>query len=353
MNFTTPSDFLYVTGENIDTEHPHGDLDRIMIGNHIMPMRSQDEKNILYGMDPAFLCEAACEREGISLRETVVPHLTFDRSLKLSGLYEPVAKLQSAYVNSLSYTKKLEEKTWVFKNTYDWHSVFPYRPGRGIRRYIDVDPEFESPEMKPDSALDGKYVLDLLTLCNSMRKFQVPNRSSLGTLGYYFKKSTVVPSPIHELLKGEVCYHELNAVEDGEWKVTSDYTIYGSGQLYEERLYPNANPYFKKAFFEAWCLLHLQEEHYVLSATGALATELNHVIRLCRCLGWEVGNGVDYIRLHTANNLTSQFEGMMKAGDIVDMGVPSGWKFDHFHQYYTIEVVDYWPIFTIPNRTIY
>ena len=66
---TDVSEYLFVTGENIDADHPHGDLDRIIIDGDIMPLRTGttsngvSRKNLLRGEDPAFLYEAACERE--------------------------------------------------------------------------------------------------------------------------------------------------------------------------------------------------------------------------------------------------------------------------------------------------
>lgn len=66
---TDVSEYLFVTGENIDADHPHGDLDRIIIDGDIMPLRTGttltgvSRKNLLRGEDPAFLMEAACERE--------------------------------------------------------------------------------------------------------------------------------------------------------------------------------------------------------------------------------------------------------------------------------------------------
>lgn len=64
------SEYQFVTGQNIDAQHPHGDLDRIIIDGGIMPLRSSSSsaastinwKNCLRGEDIAFLYEAACER---------------------------------------------------------------------------------------------------------------------------------------------------------------------------------------------------------------------------------------------------------------------------------------------------
>lgn len=64
------SEYQFVTGQNIDAQHPHGDLDRIIIDGGIMPLRSSSSsaastinwKNCLRGEDIAFLMEACCER---------------------------------------------------------------------------------------------------------------------------------------------------------------------------------------------------------------------------------------------------------------------------------------------------
>lgn len=55
------SDYVFVTGANVDVEHPHGDLDRISITGDIMPNLSLDPYP-LRGEDIAFLMEATCER---------------------------------------------------------------------------------------------------------------------------------------------------------------------------------------------------------------------------------------------------------------------------------------------------
>lgn len=62
MNFTDPQDFYFVKGDNVDAGHPFGDLDRIIIGNDIMPVRAADKKKHLRGIDIAFIEEAAADR---------------------------------------------------------------------------------------------------------------------------------------------------------------------------------------------------------------------------------------------------------------------------------------------------
>ena len=52
MNFSSPSDFLFVSG----------DLDKIVIDNEIMPLRTGIDREHLRGMDIAFLMEAVEER---------------------------------------------------------------------------------------------------------------------------------------------------------------------------------------------------------------------------------------------------------------------------------------------------
>lgn len=54
--------YEFVTGANIDADHPHGDLDRILINGEIMPLRSEGHKRDLRGEDIAFLAEAVNER---------------------------------------------------------------------------------------------------------------------------------------------------------------------------------------------------------------------------------------------------------------------------------------------------
>lgn len=64
-------DYKFVTGADIDTGHPHGDLDRILINGGIMPLRDTtlnpanptNWKKCLRGEDIAFLFEGCCERK--------------------------------------------------------------------------------------------------------------------------------------------------------------------------------------------------------------------------------------------------------------------------------------------------
>lgn len=70
---TSLDDYLFVTGANVDADHPHGDLDRIIIDGDIMPLRTGttatgvDRKKLLRGEDLAFLMEAVNERMEIIL----------------------------------------------------------------------------------------------------------------------------------------------------------------------------------------------------------------------------------------------------------------------------------------------
>ena len=60
--FDAATDFLYITGADIDAGHAHGDLDRIELdGIALMPERSATN-DPLYGKDIAFLMEAGAER---------------------------------------------------------------------------------------------------------------------------------------------------------------------------------------------------------------------------------------------------------------------------------------------------
>lgn len=64
------SEYQFVTGADIDSAHPHGDLDRIIINGGIMPLRDEtlnpsnpiNWKKCLRGEDIAFLKEAVLER---------------------------------------------------------------------------------------------------------------------------------------------------------------------------------------------------------------------------------------------------------------------------------------------------
>lgn len=63
-------DYEYVVGDNIDDEHPHGDMDRILINGEIMPLRTGvsattdvEAAKIMRGEDICFLLEWLLQRD--------------------------------------------------------------------------------------------------------------------------------------------------------------------------------------------------------------------------------------------------------------------------------------------------
>ncbi len=63
-------EYEYVVGDNIDDEHPHGDMDRIIIDGEVMPLREGvsattgvERKRILRGEDICFLLEWLLQRK--------------------------------------------------------------------------------------------------------------------------------------------------------------------------------------------------------------------------------------------------------------------------------------------------
>lgn len=103
---TDVSEYLFVTGENIDADHPHGDLDRIIIDGDIMPLRTGttltgiSRKNLLRGEDPAFLLEAACERRAAT--GTSELPTTFTRKVDGSNLRGALGYLTNAATGFIS-----------------------------------------------------------------------------------------------------------------------------------------------------------------------------------------------------------------------------------------------------------
>ena len=74
-----PSEYLYVTGDNIDDDHPFGDMERLRyFDGEVMPLRTGNtenfdaagqpipKKNIMRGEDICFLLEALLERASLS-----------------------------------------------------------------------------------------------------------------------------------------------------------------------------------------------------------------------------------------------------------------------------------------------
>ena len=75
------SDYVFVTGANVDVEHPHGDLDRISITGDIMPNLPLDPYPFR-GEDIAFLTEAARERAFPTFENKT--YSTFSRKIQKS-----------------------------------------------------------------------------------------------------------------------------------------------------------------------------------------------------------------------------------------------------------------------------
>lgn len=101
------SDYLFVSGDNIDDEHPHGDLDRIIINGEVMPLRTGNtdnvdsdgnpipKQNILRGEDISFLLEAMCERKAARRQESPRKSLNFNRKVD-SG---PINNIQTGILD--------------------------------------------------------------------------------------------------------------------------------------------------------------------------------------------------------------------------------------------------------------
>ena len=81
----TASDFIHVYGVNTDADHPYGDLDRIDLTADIMPKRD-DSDNRLFGIDPAFLLEAAYERYDAVNNKDGVSRAPFSRKITDSAV---------------------------------------------------------------------------------------------------------------------------------------------------------------------------------------------------------------------------------------------------------------------------
>ena len=102
MNFSSPSDFQYVQGANIDEQHPYGDLNRIEIDNYIMPVRNTEDKRKLRGIDIAFLMEAVEERaRAIGLEDkswTFSRNITLEQVNEIIKRYNDIVSVEKDYI---------------------------------------------------------------------------------------------------------------------------------------------------------------------------------------------------------------------------------------------------------------
>ena len=159
--------YEWVRGDNVDEDHPHGDLDRIIISGDIMPLRTEDEKNILRGEDIAFLLESAQERQGLKIGLSSTS--TFTRKVTVPQYHQVVSKIDSLTRNA--------ESVWV-KEDADIPDVIivddGYQQHTPLTALLSDDmytkDDFLTKSGDPIDVFDGKRVENMFSDILKMKK---------------------------------------------------------------------------------------------------------------------------------------------------------------------------------------
>lgn len=122
------SEYQFVEGDDIDSSHPHGDLDRIVINGGIMPLRDEtlnpsnptNWKKCLRGEDIAFLMEGVKERSYLAdkrnaLKSTFTSEIGYQQ---INSIISQMKGLYGEYYSSFRYS-------WFLKPNADLSSLTP------------------------------------------------------------------------------------------------------------------------------------------------------------------------------------------------------------------------------------
>jgi len=165
--FDAATDFHFVTGANIDADHPHGDLDRIRLnGINLMPNRSAT-RDPLYGKDIAFLLEAGWERQ--ILADPNTPNLppVFARKILPAQLNYSALLLHNGR-NNYAY-KWLNPSLYLVDGVLSSDQMTRFSPSSGYRlNYLLTGSNYRPPDFNYSIASS-----DPLVRSNVMRLFDV------------------------------------------------------------------------------------------------------------------------------------------------------------------------------------
>lgn len=184
------SEYRFVTGADIDAQHPHGDLDRIIINGGIMPLRDTtlnpanptNWKKCLRGEDIAFLLEGLCDRRKAQ-DSAYTDTETFSRAVSHSQLYNVAALL--APFSSLHWLKSGSSPSGSVVLDYgsgsrpDFYAAYP-----GL--YLtaaDFGTSFDPSSYTPDSAHQRSVVATMFDDLALLNRF-VCEYSPVVTGGY-------------------------------------------------------------------------------------------------------------------------------------------------------------------------
>lgn len=122
-------EFVFITGEAIDADHPHGDLDRIDLTENVLPERM--EPFGIYGIDVAIMLEGVYERDAApsNQNEPSMPptaNRKFTRKLSHSQVLF-IARTLVSLMDSGRWVQNpwLIEEKWIDESSDDLGNIFP------------------------------------------------------------------------------------------------------------------------------------------------------------------------------------------------------------------------------------
>lgn len=93
IKLESAEDFRWVQGADVDGAHPHGDLERILVGNDILPLRTGRDAKCVRGMDVAALVELWRRRRAVFGRRG--DKWTFSRAIDGAALSSVVSVMEN------------------------------------------------------------------------------------------------------------------------------------------------------------------------------------------------------------------------------------------------------------------
>lgn len=125
------SEYKLVKGANIDSSHPHGDLDRIIINGGIMPLRDKNLKpsnptnwkKCLRGEDIAFLMEGLNERMSLARTTDGYDWMTFSSKLDYQDINLIISMMK--YLYGYYHDNPNYKTYWFLKPDVDLSSLTP------------------------------------------------------------------------------------------------------------------------------------------------------------------------------------------------------------------------------------
>lgn len=216
-------DYEYVIGEDVDSSHPHGDMDRIIINGEIMPKRTGvsdttgvERKRILRGEDICFLMEWArqrydaidsCDFLGATWTKNI-GRWTRSSSSNYTGFSMAISARKFNWIFlTIDATKYLvTDFLWFFTLSSMKDIVVSVTAGESLALARDdylslvggvvTIPSSSVPKVETGDALLASKISDFFSLCSSVDVFGVSDLSTwmYRSYGDYGEKTVKLPA---------------------------------------------------------------------------------------------------------------------------------------------------------------